>query len=261
MEERENLAPTGKKRRYPLLDFLRGTAIFSMVLYHLLYDIYVIGGANPDWPGQPSIMLWQRLGLWLFVLVGGMSCALMRDGARWQYGLRLNLLGLAITAATVIFMPAEAIYFGVLNFFGCALWLTALLENDGRRLLSRLGGAAMPACLLGAAVLNRPAAAAVSMGGLELWRWPRWLQQDALAWLGFHSGGFASADYVPLLPHIFIFWLGFYLLGRLRKHRPAWLQAGDWRPVTLPGRHTLLIYLLHQPVLLGLLRGLGVVDF
>lgn len=246
-----------RKKRYSLLDFLRGAAIIDMVLFHFLYDIYVLGAVNPAWPFLPQVMFWQRWGMWLFVLVAGMSCALMGEGARWRYGLQLNALGLVISLATLLFIPDEQIICGVLNFFGCALWLTALIENGGRRLLTKLGNFGVFLCILGAALFYR-LSDKVALFGNTLWQWPSWLYNDVFLLLGFHSVDFVSADYVPLLPHIFVYWLGFYLLTWLREKAAGILSFGNWHFLTLPGRHTLLIYLVHQPVLLALLLLAGV---
>lgn len=239
------------KGRYPFLDALRGLAIIDMVVFHFLFDINVLCGKNPGWPYLPEIMLWQRWGLWLFVVVGGASCALMGERARWRRGLKLNLLGLAVTVVTAVLMPKERIVFGVLNFFGCALWLTALLENGGRGLLKRLGATGLALALAGALLFYSHGEEAAEVVGVTLWQWPSWLFQDAFAILGFHSAGFFSADYVPLLPHIFIFWLGYCLMPCLKARAPGLLAACDTRLLTLPGRRTLWIYFLHQPFLLA----------
>lgn len=247
--------------RLPLLDCLRGWALVNMVIFHLCYDLEVVAGVNSDWPWHREVLLWQHGILWLFVLVGGMSCALSSQRGRWLHGLRLQLWGLLVTLATVLALPSESIYYGVLTFFGSALWLTALVERSlawaARRLPLWLWAGLT---LLGVALCYRPARGVAALGDVELWRWPQWLQVDALAVLGFHSAGFASADYVPLLPHIFVFWLGYALQRWLGREHPAWLRRGAVSLLTLPGRHSLLVYLLHQPLLLAVLAALGVVE-
>lgn len=80
-----------------------------------------------------------------------------------------------------------------------------------------------------------------------------WLYIDELALIGFKSGSFHSADYFPLLPNIFVMIFGWFLYSWLRLHgREQWLLQGNVKVFTLPGRHSLLIYLLHQPVLMGI---------
>lgn len=107
------------KKRFTALDALRGFIIWHMVVFHSLYDINVIGGLNPLWPGLLHIALWQEIGLCIFVMLAGSSFQLMKAGKRWFHGLKINTMGLAITAITYIMIPEEAIFFGVLSFMGC----------------------------------------------------------------------------------------------------------------------------------------------
>jgi len=87
---------------------------------------------------------------------------------------------------------------------------------------------------------------------VPLLRLPRgWYTNLATAGLGFPAPAFASSDYFSLLPWLFLFWTGFYLY-RLRPEIPALPD------IRLPGlsvisRHSLLLYLLHQPVLYAVL--------
>ncbi|MBP3485343.1 MAG: DUF1624 domain-containing protein, partial [Oscillospiraceae bacterium] len=69
------------------------------------------------------------------------------------------------------------------------------------------------------------------------------------ALLGFPQQGFYSTDYFSLLPWVFLFWTGYYLY-RLRRQEPPRLSLPA---VTALGRHSLLVYLLHQPVVYGVL--------
>ncbi len=127
-------------KRLPLLDFLRGFAIVDMVVFHYLYDIYVVSGTDVGWAMQPAVRAWQQWGLSLFILVSGMACILMNERKLLWRGLQLNVLGCLISAVTILFMPSERIIFGVLNFFGCALWLTAFIRWLGRKVMPDFGG-------------------------------------------------------------------------------------------------------------------------
>ena len=70
------------------------------------------------------------------------------------------------------------------------------------------------------------------------------------AWLGFPAEGFVSSDYFGLLPWIFLFWTGLFLY---RLH-PGDAKTGLRIPgITAMGRHSLLVYLLHQPIIYGVL--------
>ena len=90
-----------------------------------------------------------------------------------------------------------------------------------------------------------------------LWRHPVF---DApwLAWIGLVSRKPITEDYVPLLPWLGVMWWGVAAGRWVLAHRPGWLGgAGDGGPMAVWGRWSLSYYLLHQPVLMGLI-GAGV---
>ena len=236
------------KERYHLLDALRGFAIYHVIIFHFLYDVYVVYGLNPDWPYQTWVQLWQRNGCGLFVLVSGMVFALGRN--TFKRGLQLQILGLIITLATYVFAPSEVIYYGILTFFGSAMWLALLLKGFLQRVPAILGMLASVVCY----VLTKDVATGVaSFFGRKLFEFPEWLYQNYFAILGFHGNDFYSSDYVPLLPHIFLFWFGMYLFAWLRERKLTYLlTGGNYKIFTWPGTHSLEIYILHQPILMGL---------
>lgn len=234
--------------RLHLLDALRGFAIINVVIYHFLYDIFVVYGFYEDWPDLPYIKLWQVLGSGLFILISGMVFSLNRRF--WRQGLYLNLMGLAITLITSCLMPQQAIYYGILTFFGCALWLMGVIRPLLQKLPQLTG--MLLAVLMYMLTMDINDGKAV-LGGICLWQWPKWLYIDELALLGFNSDSFYSADYFPLLPNIFVMIFGWFLYSWLKVHgKLQLLLYGDLQALTLPGRHSLLIYLLHQPILMGI---------
>ena len=82
---------------------------------------------------------------------------------------------------------------------------------------------------------------------------PSWLYAtDLFAVAGFPSPGFWSTDYFPLLPWFFLFCAGYFLWGLLsQSERAKERLASGVRPLSFLGRHSLIIYLAHQPVLMG----------
>ena len=236
------------KERYHLLDALRGFAIYHVIIFHFLYDVYVVYGLNPDWPDQTWVQLWQRNGCGLFVLVSGMVFALGRN--TFKRGLQLQILGLIITLVTVLFAPNEVIYYGILTFFGSAMWLTLLLKRFLQCVPAICGMLVSVACY----VLTKDVATGVgSFLGRKLFEFPEWLYQDYFAILGFHSNTFYSSDYVPLVPHIFLFWFGMYLFAWIRERKLTHLlNGGNYKIFIWPGTHSLEVYILHQPILMGL---------
>ena len=236
------------RQRYHLLDAMRGFAIYHVIIFHFLYDVYVVYGLNPDWPYQTWVQLWQRNGCGLFVLVSGMVFTLGRN--IFKRGLQLQILGLLITVVTVLVAPSEAIYYGILTFFGSAMWLTMLLKKALQQVPAVIG---MAASVAGYFLTKDIASGGANLFGKELFAFPQWLYQDAFAILGFHSNNFHSSDYVPLLPHIFLFWFGMYLCAWLGEHSLLdKLTCGNYKIFIYPGTHALEIYILHQPLLMGI---------
>ena len=234
-------------KRYPFLDELRGAAILMMIAYHLLYDGVVFAGW--DIPlFSPPLSIWQDSIGALFILLSGCMCRLSRSN--WRRGLRCLAAACVITAVTFFLVPTVADWFGVLHFLGCAL----LLYPVFRPLLGRfppLPGAV--ACFL-LFWVTYP----VNRGKIGMLIWqvdlPTFLYRNfATAILGFPPYHFVSSDYYPLLPWIFLFFCG-SLLGRILVgcgNRPA-LFRSPCRPLAFLGRHSFIIYLVHQPVLYGL---------
>ena len=228
------MSTAAEDRRWHLIDALRGLALVNMLGMHFLYDVNVVFGKEPGWYLRPGVRLWQQYICWSFILIAGFSYDWGR-ARNLRRGLTLNLLGLAVTAATLIAVPSEAIWFGILNFLGCAILLTMALEKTLDR-LPPLAGLAL--CAVLGFGLRVPAA---------VYRiWP-------LTPLGFPHPDFSSSDYFPLLPWLFLFWCGF-TLKRLFDRCELCRRAARIKIPLLSalGRRTLWVYLLHQPVLMGI---------
>ena len=236
-------------RRYHLIDALRGFALLNMLGYHFLYDINVVFGREPDWYLRPGVRLWQQAICRSFILIAGFS---FHWGKRHNLrrGIFLNLCGFAITAVTLIAVPSEAVRFGILNFMGCAILITIPLDRPLRG-LDPVWGAALSFLLF---LLLR----GINDGALGLgpwvWKLPEGLYRcRALAPLGFPDPLFRSSDYFPLLPWYPLFLCGWFL-GRLFQRRESWQHAARLRVPLLSavGRRTVWVYLLHQPILMGI---------
>lgn len=238
--------------RYHLIDTLRGLAVVQMVLYHFLFDVYVIQGLDPTWISIPLVHLWQQEICRTFLILSGISFHLGRH--HWRNGLLLTGCGLLVMGVTLVATPQVAVRFGVLSLLGAALLLAALLRPVLEKIPAVPGAVAS---LLLFCLTESLQQGVIRLGGVVLAQVPQVLYQRGLmTCLGFPGPGFTSSDYFPIFPWFFLYLTG-YFAGRLLLRRPpawlAWSLLGlDW-----VGRHSLLIYLLHQPVAYALSMGVG----
>ena len=236
-------------RRYHFIDALRGLALMNMLAYHFMFDVNVVYGRDPEFYLRPWAHVWQQYICWSFILIAGLS---FHWGRRHNLrrGLLLNACGLIITLITLLVMPDEAIWFGILNFMGCAVLLTIPLEK-GLQKLTPAGWLAV--CFILFLLLKRVDIGYIGMGPI-LYRLPAGLYRFRfLAPLGFPDPAFRSSDYFPMLPWYLLFLCGWFL-GRLleQNERLQRLARVKIPLLSAVGRRTIWVYMLHQPILMGI---------
>lgn len=241
---------SSQQTRYLLFDTIRGVAVINMILYHLSFDIFVLYGIDPQWERHPAVYIWQQCICASFILISGFVWSFGKK-TNFRRGLILNLSGLVITAVTALVTPDFIIIFGILNFIGCAILLTIPADRFLRRFPPAAG---ITISLLLFVMFRNIAQGYIGIGGRQLFILPEQLcEKKLLIPLGLPSSEFFSSDYVPVLPWIFLFLTGYYLHALFQKH-PAFKVRAEtsvsW--LTFIGQHSLLIYLLHQPLCLGL---------
>ena len=233
-------------KRSHTLDTIRGCALLSMLLYHAAWDLVYLFGADWPWYHGFAARLWQQSICWTFILLSGYCWSLGRRQLR--RGLTVVLCGALITVVTCLFMPANRVLFGVLTLLGSSSLLLCGLQPLLERIPPRAGLAGSFLLFL---LLRDAGAGYLGFEGLRLAALPPGLYRGLFsAFLGFPPAGFFSTDYFPLLPWFFLFLTGYFL----RRLRPG--EDRDSRRVpllTAMGRHSLWIYMLHQPVIYGLL--------
>jgi uncharacterized membrane protein len=230
-------------KRYSFLDALRGLTVISMVLYHFSFDVFILQGLNPRWLTIPWVHLWQQSICWSFLLLAGISFHLGRH--HWRNGLLISACGIVVTVVTLIAEPEQAIWYGVLTCHGACLLLASALEPVLRKVPAFPGG--LVSFLLFALTYDVQMGL-IRLGSVVLYRLPGGLYETGwLAILGFPAPGFVSSDYFPLLPWFFLYLTGLFLGKILLKNPPELLYRKipvlDWI-----GRHSLLIYMAHQPI-------------
>ncbi|KFJ05414.1 putative membrane protein [Bifidobacterium tsurumiense] len=236
--------------RYGIIDALRGFAIVNMVAFHICYDIFEIMGQYPRWSSLSWVIVWQQCIAGCFIAVSGFSWTWGSRHAL-RRGLELNALGLLITAVTLIMLPESPVWFGVLNFLGCATLLLLAMEPMVKRIPPSVG---VFASLVLFFIFRRVQYGELWLGATTIKLPTSWYQYPLLTPFGFQHAGFISSDYVPILPWIFLFICGYclsrWVIGRSLSQRKALVPQ---IPVlSAIGRHSLLIYMVHQPLCMGL---------
>ncbi|MCX8997741.1 DUF1624 domain-containing protein [Rhizobiaceae bacterium BDR2-2] len=226
-------------KRIPLPDAARGLALLAMASYHFTWDLEFFGYLAPGTATQGLWKLYARGIASSFLFLVGFSLVLAHvHGIRWKpFGKRLAMVAAsaaAITVATLFAFPATAIYFGILHAIAAA-------------------------SVIGLLFLRLPVAVTLLAAAAVLAA-PHYLHSPAfdsfwLLWLGLGETPPRSNDYVPLLP-----WLAPVLIGiaagRLSIRFGFLEKMAKWRNMprvlVLAGQHSLLFYLLHQPILIGI---------
>lgn len=241
-----NTAPN--KTRYALPDTLRGLTLLSMIAYHGCWDMVYILGADWPWYQSSGAYLWQQSICWTFILLSGFSFSLGRR--HWRRGWLVFGCGAVVTAVTVVVMPGQEIWFGVLTLLGSCMLLGALLERPLGRVPAGAGLVLSSALFVLTRSVNR---GYLGFEGLRLAALPGELYRNmATAYLGFPFPGFRSTDYFSLVPWLFLFLTGYFLFRLTGQRLAAAPDLGRCAPLEALGRRSLLVYMLHQPVLYGL---------
>lgn len=239
--------PAPASGRLVLLDEIRGLNLISMILYHFLWDLVYIAGISIPWYHTRGAYLWQQGICRIFIFLSGFCWPLGKH--HLKRGLTVWLAGALVTVVTLVFVPEDRVVFGVLTLLGTCMLLMIPLHGLLKRIKSlpvNIGLFLLSLFwfhVLYSVLFDIPALPENTPGG--------WL----LTYLGFPTAYFYSTDYFPLLPWFFLFAAGYLFHGlTARLH---WQEFGFLRLSLCPlaaaiGRRSLLIYMLHQPVLYGI---------
>ena len=240
--------------RYAEIDVARGIAILMMILFHTLYDLAFFG----IYPVNISTGFWRYFAIAtasLFLLIAGISLtisharALQRLRGAVKHHVRLSVkylkrgawifgCGLLVTLATWLYLGDGFVIFGILHLIGVSIMLSPLFFRFRKKNI-----------LIGAVCIVIGITLAFSGISGPIF----------LLWLGIHPASFTSVDYMPILP-----WFGVVLIGLgigdflypsgNRSYTPPGVPDSVSVPLAWLGRHSLIIYLMHQPVILLILQ-------
>jgi uncharacterized membrane protein len=229
-----------------MIDAARGVALVAMTVYHFSWDLAMFHLIDPHFPYTPAMIWFARSIAGSFLFLVGVSLVLAHGrGIRWrQYFTRLAMIAGAaalITLATYFATPQGYIFFGILHSIAVAsIFGLAFLR--------------MPWWLIAAfAVFFLFAGESLRTTAFDA---PIWW------WTGLSTLTPRSNDFVPIFPFFGMVLAGIAAATAVRRsdlfERLGWWQGeGAFaRGVRFIGRHGLIYYLLHQPVMIGLLAGI-----
>lgn len=240
-----------QKARVVLIDEIRGLCVFFMVLYHGMYDL------NMTILDSEFVEFLRDFFAGIFVLISGLSCNFSKNNL--TRGTKCFVLAMGLSLITYILSPDMYIVWGILHMLGFSMMFYALLKNIFKNIFKHILNKNIKyiflICFLGLFFLTFD----IHKGYIKIFDFVFWApqyfyEQDFLFWVGFPSKDFCSSDYFPLLPWMFLFLFG-ALLGSLKDQAeyPDLMFRKRSRILGLMGQKSLIIYLLHQPLLYGLL--------
>lgn len=210
-----------------------------MVLFHAVRDLEFFGILAPATTQHGGWAIFARLTAGSFLFLAGLSLVLAHgQRIRWRSLFRrsavIALAALAVSLATYLAMPRVFVFFGILHMIVV-----------GR--------------LLGIAFLRLPIAVILAAAAL-IWVLPSQIHAPLfdprwLAWIGFAAHAPPALDFEPVFPWLAPCLLGI-AVGRLLPSRlpdPRKVEGGIGTVLAWAGRHSLPIYLVHQPLMLGLM--------
>lgn len=227
------------RSRFDRLDALRGLAIVWMAAFHFSYDLNYFLFIHQDFHNSPVWTVQRSCIVTLFLLCAGAGQAVASDQHQtlarfWKRWAQVAGCALLVSIGSWWMFPRSFISFGVLH--GIAVMLVVVRFTMG-------WGA---------------------------WRWPLGLVAIALPflvhdpffdsrwtnWIGLVTHKPFTEDYVPVLPWLGVMWWGAAATQTLLRHRRDMLVAPvprSFAPLALLGRWSLSFYMVHQPVLIGIL--------
>lgn len=227
---------TEQNQRVGMMDALRGFSLCVMVCHHFCYDLCAFCGAPWVLFENPLLAAVHYIFGGIFVLLSGVSSNFSRSNVR--RGIRALAVALGITAVT--WLVGLPILYGVLHLLGTCMLLYGLTQRFWERLNGRIPWLT-PVLAVAGTVLTAPLAGGRLTTTPHLWIF------------GFITADFWSSDYFPLLPWGFVFLFGAWAGKYVRAGRmPRWCYEARLPRLAALGRHSMLVYIVHQPLLYAL---------
>lgn len=241
-------AKISRKGRIHLMDEIRGLCVLLMIFYHAFYTMSMLF----HWDLGTKLLVFfspaEPFFAGLFILISGISSQLSHSNL--IRGLKLLGVALALTLVTYFIIPSELIVFGILHMLSICMIVFGLGQKLWDKIPLILGLAVCAVLFL----ITMPVSDGyLGLPGTLAWKIPAgWYEFGWLFPLGIHRADFFSADYFPLFPWLFLFFCGTYF-GRWARNGkfPDFTYRLRFTSLSWMGRHALVLYLIHQPLIFG----------
>jgi uncharacterized membrane protein len=236
----DNMAKKNKARnqvRIFELDFFRGIAVLLMVYFHIIFDLKEFYGLNINYQNGYIYYIGLISGA-TFIILAGVSSSLSKNNLK--RGLKILVLGILLTVITSMIGKGTQIYFGILHLLGISMMLSHFIVK-----LSSKVWLFILLCLSSLVIFGNSYITQMK------------IDYNYLMIFGLKSSSFYSADYYPMIPWFGVFVIGI-LLGKIlygkKKSYLPFLSGFGNNPINFLGRYSLIIYLIHQPLVLLILE-------
>lgn len=238
------------QKRVWFLDELRGLVILLMIFYHTLYDIVFVFEKSTMNFYSPVLNLIQMFIATTFVTLSGIVSNYSKNNLK--RGIQCLFFALILSLVTYFVMPSQIVIFGVLHLLGCCMLIYHFIQKPLKKIPVFVG--AIIFLMLFAFTYNITSGFLGLFGIPMIHLSPTLYRYKLLSIMGFPSSEFHSSDYFPIIPWIFLYIFGTYVGIFFKSNRaPHFFYKPHIKPLAFLGRHSLLIYLLHQPVTYGIL--------
>lgn len=237
-----------QKKRLCLIDEYRGFVVLDMVAYHAIWDLVYMFGVDIQWYKSDAGHIWQQWICWSFILVSGFCWQMGKHPLK--RGLLVYAAGALVSLVTVLVMPNSKVLFGVLTLLGSCMILMIPLDLLCEKIPAVAGAVVSFLLFLFTYPVNR---GYLGLGAKNVMTLPQeWYANSFTTYLGFMEKGFFSTDYFSLFPWLFLFITGYFLYKVVMANTNRIIK--DLEKSVCPsfgwiGKHALIIYLLHQPVI------------
>lgn len=235
-------------QRVWLIDEVRGLAILLMVVYHFFFDMVVLYNVNIPAFYSPALSVIRDIFAGLFIFISGTACRFSHNNLK--RGVQCFFFGMIMTYVMAIVMPDTPLLFGILHLLGVCMIFFALTEKFLNKVPLWAG---ILVCAVLFVLTYGMKQGYFGIQGLFEIPHPEFLVKSGLFFpFGIVAKGTAFADYFPLLPWLFVFLAGAFFGVPVREGKmPRFFYKRHIPPLAFLGRHTLWVYLLHQPVLMA----------